>query len=119
MFRSIVNHWKRALVFQLILMLLIALCATYLPLLFTGAALPLRVLFVWLLPLTAGAGSACLLARAGLNAYLCWLLPPVIHSAVPWLLIGFPPSPASMLVCALVSLIGAAAGDVLRSRFVR
>ena len=116
MLRKITKSWRLLWLVQLILMLLIALADSYLPLLFPFAAIPLRVIFMWLLPLTTGAWTACALARAGLTAYAAWILPPVIHSVVPWLLIGYPPSAASMLVCAFVSLVGAATGDVLYRR---
>ena len=116
MFQKIIHNWRLMWLFQLLIMLLIALAATFLPLIFPIAAVPLRVVFMWLLPLTAGAWTSCTLARAGLTAYASWVLPPVVHSVIPWLLIGYPPSAASMLVCALLSLVGSAAGDVLYRR---
>lgn len=115
--RKLMSNWRLSWLLQLVVMAVVALAATLLPLYFPAAALPLRVIFLWILPCTLGPASACLLTCAGLTGYAAWIVPPVIHSALPWVLIGYPPSPASMLICAFVSLVGAAAGDVLyRSR---
>ena len=116
MFQKIKRNWKLMWLSQLLIMLLIALPATFLPLIFPTAAVPLRVVFMWLLPVTAGAWTSCALTRAGLTSYAAWVLPPVVHSVIPWLLIGYPPSAASMLLCAFISLVGSAAGDVLYRR---
>lgn len=114
MLKKLLSNWRFLWPVQLLVMLLNSLAATLLPLLFPAVVTPLRVVFLWVLPSVLGALTACRLARVGLTAYAAWLLPPIIHSAVPWLLIGYPPAPGSMLLCAFVSLVGAAAGDVLR-----
>ena len=101
---------------QLIVMLLISLCATFLPLLFPSISAPLRILFLWVLPAAFGAWSSCRLTRTGVISYAAWIAPPVVHSIVPWLSIGYPPAGLSMALCAFVSLVGAAAGDVLYKR---
>ena len=101
---------------QLAGMILISLCATFLPLLFLPASSVLRVIFLWLLPPAFGAWSACRLARSGFVSFAAWIAPPVIHTIVPWITLGFPPSGLSMAVCALLSMTGAAAGDVLYRR---
>ena len=97
-------------------MLVIALLSTFLPLLLPTAAVPIRFLFLWTLPSAAGAWTACLLSRSSLNSYAAWLIPPVVHSIVPLLILGYLPSPFSMLLCAFVSITGAAAGEELRKR---
>ena len=97
-------------------MLIIALLATFLPLLFPTAAVPIRFLFLWILPSAAGAWTACILARSGLISYAAWIVPPIVHSIVPLAALGYLPSPFSMLLCAFISLVGAAAGDVLHQR---
>lgn len=112
-FRNLLNTWRTLWIVQALVMLLIALCATLLPLYFPNAYLLLRIIFLWLLPCVAGAWTSCRLAYLGLNCYAAWLFPPIIHTAVPWLLIGYPPAVGSMALCALVSLTGAAAGDVM------
>ena len=116
MIQNILKSWKLLWPAQALLMLIIALLSTFLPLLFPAAALPLRIVFLWILPAAAGAWTACLLAKSGLNSYAAWIVPPIIHSIVPLLILSYLPSPFSMLLCAFVSLIGAAAGDVLSKR---
>ena len=64
------------------------------------------------LPL-AGAVSAYRTTRRGLNNYLSWLAPPLCAIAAHSLIWIYPPSPGPVLLCALISLIGAAAGEVL------
>jgi len=53
------------------------------------------------------------LTLRGVNCYLAWLLPPICMGGVPWLLIGYPPPIGSAFLCAIISLVGAASGDVL------
>ena len=114
--KHIFTDWRMLWALQFFVMLIVALCATYLPLLFPAVSVLLRAVFLWILPCTLGPVTACAATRRGLISYAAWILPPLVHSAVPWLCIGFPPSPGSMLLCAFVSLVGAAAGDVLQRR---
>ena len=116
MIQKILKNWKLLWPLQALVMLIISLLSTFLPLLLPAAAQPLRIVFLWLLPAAAGAWTACLLAKSGLNSYAAWIVPPVIHSIVPLFFLGYLPSPFSMLLCAFVSLVGAAAGDVLIKR---
>jgi len=116
MIRNILSRWRILWPVHLLIMLLIALCAAYLPLLLPSASVPLRIVFQWLLPALFGAWSACRLTRCGLISYAAWIAPPFVHTVVPWLAIGYPPSGLSMALCAFVSLVGAATGDVLYKR---
>ena len=116
MIQKILNNWKLLWPVQALAMLMIALLSTFLPLLFPAAALPLRIVFLWILPAAVGAWTACLLTISGLNSYAAWIAPPIIHSIVPLIALGFLPSPFSMLLCAFVSLIGAATGEVMSKR---
>ena len=116
MIRKILTDWRRLWPVQILLLLVISLCATFLPLYVPAAATLLRVVFLWVLPPAAGAWTACLLTRCGLISYAAWIAPPLMHSVVPWLAIGYPPAGLSMALCAFVSLVGAAAGDVLYRR---
>ena len=56
-----------------------------------------------------GAASAYRATRRGLLNYAAWIAPPVCAGASHWLLYGYPPEAAPVLLCALVSLVGAAA----------
>jgi len=114
--QKFLKNWRFLWPLQAVIMLIVALLSTFLPLLFPTAAGVLRFLFLWILPAAAGAWTACLLSRSGLISYAAWILPPVIHSLVPLILLGYLPSPFSMLLCAFVSLVGAATGDVMLRR---
>lgn len=116
MMKKLTDSWKLFWPIQAAVMLIVALCSTLLPLAFPSYALPLRVVFLWILPSLAGAWTACILSRSGLNSYLAWLVPPIVHSVVPWIVLGYLPSPFSMLLCAFISLTGAATGEVMRRR---
>ena len=116
MIQKAFNSWRLLWPIQFFIMLVLSLCATFLPLLFPMAATPLRLVFLWLLPAVFGAWSACRLTRCGLISYAAWIVPPIVHSALPWLTLGYPPSGLSMVLCAFVSLVGAAAGDVMYRR---
>ncbi len=115
-FSKALTGWRFWWALQGVGMLIIALCATFLPLFFPALELPLRIIFLWILPLAFGAWSAYQAVCRGLISYAAWLLPPMIHSVVPWIGIGYPPAPLSMLLCAFISLIGAAAGDVMHKQ---
>lgn len=110
--KRILADWRLFWPVQVLLCALCALLSAFLPLLLPTAALPLRILFQWIASAALGAWTSFRLTRAGLTCYAAWLVPPVLHTAVPWLTIGFPPSVGSMLVCALVSMTAAAAADV-------
>lgn len=80
---------------------------------------PLPVLYricVWgVLPLS-GSVSAFLVTRKGVNPYLSWILPPLMLTLGAWTanLWLYLPNGGIMLLDALLSLIGAAAGDVMQ-----
>lgn len=116
MIRKIFSSLRVMWLMQAAVMLLIALSATFLPLLFPVGSAVLRAVFLWLLPAAFGAWSACRLTCLGAISYAAWVLPPVIHTVVPWLFIGYPPAGLSMALCAFVSLVGAATGDVMYRR---
>lgn len=65
-----------------------------------------------LMPL-AGMFSACRATRRGLLNYAAWIAPPVCMAAANLLCWGYLPSAGPVLLCALISLVGAAAGEVL------
>lgn len=111
--KKVFSNWRVLWPLQALILALNALIATFLPLFFPQAVIPLRVMFLWIMPPVLGALSAFCLTRAGLISFAAWIVPPIVHSAVPWIALGYPPPPGTMLLCALVSLVGAAAGDVL------
>ena len=52
----------------------------------------------------------------GLNNYLAWLAPAACLFAAHFALWGYSPNPGAGLLTALLSLVGAAAGQVLKER---
>ena len=83
---------------------------------FASIAEPLGALIygiiIWAIVPLLGAVSAYRATRRGLNNYLAWLAPPICTVAVHALVWVYLPEPGPALLCALVSLIGAAAGEV-------
>ena len=77
--------------------------------LFYGVAL-------WAIVPLAGLATACLAVRMSLNNYLAWLAPAPCLYAAHYLLWGFSPPAGAGLLTALLSLVGAAAGEVLNRR---
>lgn len=72
---------------------------------------------MWCLTGLAGAVSAFLAVRKGLCSYAAWIMPPLAQCGVHMAMVGYPPQSAGMaLVTALLSLVGAAAGQVLNER---
>lgn len=70
----------------------------------------------WALMPLAGAVSAYRATRRGLLNYAAWIAPPACMGAAHWAIWTYLPSPGPVLVCALISLIGAAAGEVMNQR---
>ena len=68
---------------------------------------------LWLLMPLLGACTALRAVRRGLLNYAAWIAPPVCECAAHVLIWGYLPPAGAMLLCAFVSLIGAAAGEVL------
>ena len=64
----------------------------------------------------AGAVTAYRATRRGLLNYVAWIMPPVCLWLGHWLLWGYSPSAGPVLLCALISLVGAAAGEVMNQR---
>lgn len=67
-----------------------------------------------LLPIIGAAVSYGITVR-GVNNYLAWIVPPVTGAAAHYLAFFYmPPSAGPFMVCALLSIVGAAAGDVVK-----
>ena len=105
-----------AAVFQLAVMLAASAAAALLPLLLPALYAPLRIILQWIMLPLLGGLTAGVLARAGVSHYLAWLMPPLLVSGIPWLIVGYPLAPGVMLLCCLVSMTGASTGEVLRRR---
>lgn len=102
-----------------VLLLQIAICTLY------GAATALSAAVLsgkaleiahglgqWALFPCAGAWTAYRCVRKGVPAICAWPLPVITASGIYWLIVGFPPSAGASAICALSSLVGAAAGEV-------
>ena len=70
----------------------------------------------WAMMPAAGMFSACRATRLGLLNYAAWIAPPVCMAAANLICWGYLPSAGPVLLCALISLVGAAAGEVLNLR---
>lgn len=68
----------------------------------------------WVLLPVAGFISACLATRKGLLNYAAWILPPLVQLPANLLVWGYLPTPGPILLCAFISLVGAATGEVLK-----
>lgn len=60
--------------------------------------------------------SACRATRRGLLNYAAWIAPPVCMWLSHFLIWKYSPAPGPVLLCAFVSLVGAAAGEVLNQQ---
>ena len=102
--------WLRAMLVQILITL-----AAYLLLdlsLWLGGAL--YFLCKWVLMPVCGLLSACIATRAGFFNYLAFLVPPLMSLLSSQILWGYLPQPAPVFVCGFASLVGAAAGEVLK-----
>ena len=70
--------------------------------------------FLWALVPLAGLWTAYRAVRRGVNPYASWILPPVAETLAGLLAsMGYVPNAGGVLLTALFSLIGGAAGDVV------
>lgn len=76
-----------------------------------GAA---HFIVLWLLEPLSGAVAAYLATARGLNNYLAWLAPPAFLYLAWYFTWTYAIEPGPAFVCALLSIIGAAAGDVVK-----
>ena len=70
-------------------------------------------LSLWVMMPLLGALSGCMAVRRGLLNYAAWIAPPACLCATHTAIWGYLPPAGAMLLCAFISLIGAAAGEVL------
>ncbi|MBR6767630.1 MAG: hypothetical protein IKM02_06745 [Clostridia bacterium] len=103
-------RWLKAWIIQFAIMLAACLLAE---LSYYVSSL-LRDIILWAgIPLL-GAVTAARCVLGGLNNYLAWIAPPVCSAGASLLLWGYVPKAGPVLMCAFVSLVGAAAGEVLK-----
>lgn len=72
--------------------------------------------YMWAAVPLLGLFSAYWVTRRGLLNYLAWIAPPACQWVCPMIWLGYPPDAMSVVICAFVSLVGAAAGDVMNRR---
>ena len=71
---------------------------------------------MWGLSPILGFISGLIATRRGLLNYAAWIAPPVmlfVGYEIAW---GYPPQPGPVFLCGLISLVGAATGEVLNQR---
>ena len=110
------NASARALKWPLILLIqflaMLALGALTALSLFLGGSI--HKLCVWGLFPLCGMSSACIATRLGLLNYAAWLVPPAAEFVSHALIWGYSPEVGPVFLCAFLSLVGAAAGEVLK-----
>jgi len=67
---------------------------------------------LWVLMPIGGLASAYLATHRGLLNYAAWIVPPAAQVISNLLLWGYSPSVGPVFLCAFISLVGAAAGEV-------
>lgn len=105
------QRWPWAFIRQALIVSILTAGSVQLLVAGPGAA-PVYWAMMWgVIPL-AGAATAFFGARRGRSGFLMFWLPCACQVAVHWLMVGMPPQSAGMpLVTALVSIVGAAAGE--------
>ena len=109
--------WIKGLSVQIVSLSAISMANAIMPLVLP---LPDPIMFQrvisWIAIQIAGALSACYAVKTGLGSFFAWIMPPVLYASIPWLIIGYPPGAGPMLLCALLSIMGAAAGDEMNKK---
>ena len=73
-------------------------------------------IMAWVVTPVLGMLSACWATRCGLLNYAAWIAPPVCIWLTYYLIWSYSPQPGPALLCAFLSLVGAAAGEVLKQQ---
>lgn len=102
-------RWLWIWLIQIASMLALSLLAS---LSFMGSSL-VYGLCIWALMPAAGFASACLATVKGLLNYAAWIAPAICLLAAHVLLYGYAPNLGALLLCGFISLVGAAAGEVI------
>ncbi len=107
-----VNPPKRFWLKALIIQVLCALGAGFLASLAAGLSPVVSALALWLFMPLAGALTAFQAVRRGLLNYAAWIPPMACLYLSHYLLWHYAPPAGPALLCAFISLVGAAAGEV-------
>ena len=103
-------RWPLIWLIQVVAMLLLGTLTTLSALL---GGFPHGV-FLWGVMPLGGMASAGIATRRGLNNYLAWLAPPIMEALSNLLIWGYAPTAGPVFLCGFLSLVGAAAGEVLK-----
>lgn len=105
-------RWLWAWVLQMIVMAAVCAAAALLQ----AGPIWARVLALWIAAPLAGGFTAFCAVLGGLLNYAAWIAPPVLLYLTHIAIWGYVPPVSAALLCAFVSLVGAAAGEVARQR---
>lgn len=110
--KDIPLKWLWILLIQAASMLLLSLALerTYF------LSITLHSICTWAVFPLAGMFSACFATRKGLLNYAAWLVPPAMQFLGYYISWPYFIKPGPVFLCGFISLIGAAAGEVLKRR---
>ena len=74
---------------------------------------------LWSIMPVCGFISACLATKKGLLNYAAWITPPAMEILGNLLVWGYSPTMGPVFLCAFISLVGAATGEVLKNQCKR
>ncbi len=103
------GNWWKAWIAQFAVMIIVCTLAE-LSYYISGV---LHGILIWAVVPLIGAVTAAKSVLKGLNNYAAWIAPPVCMAAAGLILWGYVPGAGPVLVCAFVSLVGAATGEVM------
>ena len=99
----------------LLIQLVISAVSSYLAALSLYLGAVVNSVCVWVLLPLMGAVTSYKITVRGVNNYLAWILPPLMGVIAHYLAFFYlPQTPGAFLVCAVASIVGAAAGDVVK-----
>ena len=110
--KNIPLKWLWILLIQMASLLLLSLLLerTY------YLSIALHTICTWAIFPIAGMFSACFATRKGLLNYVAWFIPPAMQFLGYFISWPYFIKPGPVFLCAFISLIGAAAGEVLKKR---
>ena len=103
------RSWLKACLIQFAVMMAACLAAE---LSYYASGL-LHNICLWAVIPILGAYTAARCVLAGVNNYAAWIAPPVCCVIAALILWGYVPGAGPVLLCAFISLVGAATGEVM------